>query len=274
MDPGDRVVLYEAEEYLKRACMARHGQPYPEYPYIARKGHEAWYRGAYAEWEWDDPDRARATGYGISLRLTAAEDILAEKANRLAADHARWYDSLSPSEREAYDQALEGNQQTVSLVLPDGREAYTVSSGCLGESHAELYGSVEDYWTLEVYRGLISDEGANRVDEDKAYQEVVGAWSSCMRDRGFDAPDPIEAFSIAYVDDLDQLDLEFERAIAVADAECNQEVGLRAAGDKALAHVQRQMTTELHDWSERARGVADRALERAAHVLDVERPQE
>jgi len=228
---ADRIVILKAEFRLSNACMAELGFPgmtgaeryaVPEPP-------------AYLS-----PTELRRGGYQFDFAAEAAGELVTS-GGRGALDPTK---GMSPDEAEQYDVALNGSPdgKQVSLRNPDGSVASTSATGCLAQAREELYGSVRNH--LRYDRQGSSDGGglAKRLSRDAGYRSARRAWETCMAK----ASQPVDAGADYGVHTLRRrlwiqvdegggplTDAEI-RALAVADADCQESTGLFEIRERLL----------------------------------------
>jgi len=267
LDDTESEFLFRAEQRLIAVCMRDRGfDQWTEAPPVAAIPKEPWDARAYDRWAWDDPVRAAETGYGIPRSVEFDRRLLDQGTTEEFAAFERWLNTRSPEEQQQILEALEGTARVVEIRGVDGSTWSMSEAGCRGQAVEELYGSVEEYLQLEAYRARVGDGGRSEVDEDPDYLAVERRWAACMAERGFEVSDPGEAYSLAF--STYERDPASEFAVAVADAECNREVGLRAAGDEALARVRQRLAEELGPATGQIRRIVANAVARAISLLE------
>lgn len=173
----EQRAMHEAQFLLVSRCMRRAGfeNPYiPFAPYTLDRRYGLTDLGAARKW-----------GYGLPPTMVVDESAV-----------RAYIDSLSPTERQAFESALGGG--------PDGAEAAgtdnsTAPGGCADEARDTLYGSTTQAVRAEELRSTSYDfesEAYFASEKDPRVQLAVGAWSDCMEERGYhvsDLADPLEA---------------------------------------------------------------------------------
>ncbi len=267
LDDTEGEFLFRAEQRLITACMRDRGyDQWTEAPAAPAIPKEPWDARAYDRWAWDDPARAAESGYGIRPSVEFDRRVLDQAMTEEFAAFERWLNSRSPEEQERILEALEGASRVIEIQGIDGSTWTMSKAGCRGRAYEELYGSVEDYLVLESYRARVGNGGRNEVDEDPEYLAVERQWSVCMAEQGFNVPNPGEAYSLAFA--RHESDPEFEVAMAIADAECNLRVGLREAGETALAKARRRIADEVGPATVEVRRIVAQAVARAVTILE------
>jgi len=142
-----------------------------------------------------DPEFRAQFGYGVTTNLDRELD-----GNAPDDPNAEIRDSLSESDREAYDRALHGRLAEqfdggeVNIRIgpggrisggEDGEEITPEDAGCFGQAQASVR---DEAFDPEVGRQLMDME--QRIESDPRMVEATRAWSSCMRDAGFDYASP------------------------------------------------------------------------------------
>lgn len=265
-DPAEGEFLFRAEQLLIAECMREAGFTWVAAPPIPTAPYETTDRRRYERWGWTDTELASASGYGIERSLHFNESLRQSvDADTEFQEFEQWLLSLSESDSHRVTAALEGSNQAIVVEGVDGSTWTAATDGCRSESLSAIYGSVEDYLTLEAYRSRVGDGGRGEVDEDREYQQVEQEWSSCMREKGFDYQTPGDAYSDVFARYESEPNLE--RAVAVAEAECNMTVDLDAAGDAALDRVEERILIELGPATAEVREILTRAVSRAKDLL-------
>lgn len=173
--------MHEAQFLLVSQCMRRAGFENPYIPFAPftldrRYGLK-------------DLDAARKWGYGLPPTMVVDESAV-----------QAYIDSLSPTERQAFESALGGSR--------DGAEgAGTGDSmsrgGCADEPSDILYGSRSQALRAEELRKMSEELEAEAYiasERDPRVQLAVGAWSDCMEERGYEVSyrdDPLDASLLA-----------------------------------------------------------------------------
>jgi hypothetical protein len=121
-------------------------------------------------------------GYGIT---TLFEQRL--RASTLGPNQA-YYDSLTDSEKAAFDRALYGNDKTATFAVVLDTGEFDRLGGCLKEATDEVFGGAE---LIEDVTAKL-DELDQRILADARMVEVVEKWSDCMSEAGYSFLDPEE----------------------------------------------------------------------------------
>lgn len=138
---------------------------------------------------WGTVDYAKRYGYGISTMMGDSDSSDEEAATD---PNAEYYDSLSKSEREAYDKTLYGDM----LVTVDtdseeveSAEAYDwTKAGCTGKAQQEAYGggiigAMSDPEFQELFDEM--NKIYSTVSASPEVKNLESQWASCMADEGY-----------------------------------------------------------------------------------------
>lgn len=200
-----------AEEILVAECMGRLGfsYPVPTEPAIL------------SEAEQTLADRRR-NGYGLSGTTTQTRPVEPEIGEA------------------AYAALFGGDRGRLAIVLPDGGQTSFPGDGCLFEGRSELYGRDILLWARVTH---LPEQLGNRLvagaSGEPEYLAAMGEWAQCMRGRGYAYALPSEAVADLtgrYAADASEGLHREEIAIAVADAQCAQAVGVANAALAAQRH--------------------------------------
>lgn len=209
------AVLHDAEQELIRRCMQGAGFEFVTTPSSTIADQE---RQAASEvppaFGFDDVATAQRDGYGLAGQTSASGVLPSDKAN------VNIYEALSQQERTRYDELLNPSLENAVMVrLDDGSEISTPAEGCVADARVALYGDLAEYIELSHVSLNLRNEARSRVEADETYGQALGAWSSCMEDRGFEFAAWFEAYEAALNAPARQIE------IAVADTTCAAEVG-------------------------------------------------
>ncbi|MGD9704161.1 MAG: hypothetical protein AB7Q42_25535 [Acidimicrobiia bacterium] len=94
--------------------------------------------------------------------------------------------SLSEADRIAYDQTLYGDDPTATFAVVVDTGDYDRLGGCVKEATAEVFGGVEVLQSLQEQL----DELDEQIIADPRMVEAISSWSDCMREAGYDLPEP------------------------------------------------------------------------------------
>lgn len=181
---------------LIRDCMAEQGFEYLPVDHN---------QGSYTVYdEGDEEERIRTQGFGITTWY-GNEEMFEEPV-----EDVEWHDpneeiveSMSDSEREAYYEALWGNEDEMmenAIIEYDDETGEEIGysyegfgSGCQGQAEQEVWGGGSDSDTQELWEELEPAFEAmyERVQADPRIVEWNEAWSRCMAEAGhdYDSPD-------------------------------------------------------------------------------------
>lgn len=209
---SESVLLLEAEQVLVVDCMEREGFDYWVWGVPAPEDLKG---GGYllSDVEW-----AREHGYG-SEQSDRMEEIQREDPNHAYAN------GLAGAEQRRYSVALNGSTTGSMLTaeLPGGGGIQASPRGCLAESKDRLYGDFETWFQVEKVALHLGELYVPDLLEDQRFVRAQREWSDCLREAGYDYPDPP-----AIRDDLARLTnshppadaFEIEQDLAVAEATC------------------------------------------------------
>ncbi len=229
------TVLDEAENRLTAQCMNGAGLDYPPVP----TPHDD--RPMAGLLRGEPPltvDEVRAHGYPDRWLNPAppppAEGPVEKYANSLPADaRARFFHVLTG----------EGGND-VKVTLPGDFHVAASSEGCVGSARRQLYGSVANFLTV-YYLPELAQRQAAAAEQDPDVHAVYTAFAQCMAAKGYQTATPAEAVTLAktyYPDGRREQADDKEKALAVADAECEAAVHLY---DRHAAAVDRVVRSWL-----------------------------
>ena len=136
----------------------------------------------------DQEEFAREQGFGITTWFGREDSFLSQEQDDWEDPNQAIVDSLSESERDAYDEVLHGvfDESAFSEVDPDtGEPAFPddpFGGGCQGQAYEEVYGAREELWQK---LGPELEELWQRVMADPRFEEADREWVECMADRGY-----------------------------------------------------------------------------------------
>ncbi|MEM9894503.1 MAG: hypothetical protein AAF962_26925, partial [Actinomycetota bacterium] len=202
-----------------------------------------------------DVGLAQATGYGLFVRSTAVSSAELSRQRGLA-----YHEGLSDEDRQRFDRAFAGGAGDDLGVMVAGGVSIGMG-GCIGQARRELFG--ED--VLEVYGAFYELQflPLQTGGSSDALTAALEKWESCMTAAGYGYRTPEEAVAAGLeLRGAGESATDGEVALAVADAECRQEVGLRAAADESFRAANEAVFAEhaeLFDrWAELERQAQDR----------------
>lgn len=225
---AEQLRISDAQQRLIRECMNRQGFSYWEAEKLSLE--ESRTLGYVS----DDVEWARKHGYGSEIR---AKEDRARSANPNAA----YRKGLPPKRREAYDTALdEGvDAPVISAELPNGGTVRKRVGGCVAASEKELYGDSAAWFRAQKTTGSLQPLYVPRVMADPRFTKALTAWSRCMERAGHPYKDPGAARQAALRLGLKTTPgtaFAAERTLAVADATCTRDTGLRSIGEERETH--------------------------------------
>lgn len=147
--------------------------------------------------------------------------------------------TLTQEDEQRYLKALEpATGSSARVTLPDGSIVGAANEGCFAEARRRVYGSVDQFLEL-VYLPQGISQFADEVHDDDAVEEAGTAYLSCLAESGY---------SLGHVGEAEEIAAERfatnrtptgspseeERAMAVADATCQERSRLHQAYDNAL----------------------------------------
>ena len=251
----DQRFLALAEEELVKRCIELAGFKYVTYPPPSAPQSYQWGR--------DDVEAARTGGYGLKadngpILITddgstgASSSTGGGSANNSAPrdPNIKYMQSLPKDEQQRYWTTLMGNTEgpLVSTTFPNGGAYGVPTSGCISEARKRLYGSLQSYVQLTV-GGMQIETGADKlVAADPTYVRASVAWQQCMKGKGYDFADIGAAYSAALAARRAAPDPAAAKAaeikIAVADAQCGRQSGIRRIGDALDTKYQEQLRAQ------------------------------
>lgn len=251
------ILLERAENTLIAACMADAGFEY----YAPTSADVAPFVGSIRIGSLT-PEVAAQDGYSMYLPDPAGDlDQIAD----LIAKGNSYLESLTPSERDRYFAALEGEGDASASESESGMEV--LLDGCIGEARQELLGDrvLETFDTFNTVQFLQVN-----VWDDSDVTAGVRAWQSCMQDSGYRYEHPDEAIATGLQMRGDNVQPSAEELdLATSDAECRLESGLISTIDEASRRMNAEVIGQndqlLATWAEIERFV----LERAGEILGV-----
>ena len=142
-----------------------------------------------SQFAFDQEEYAREQGFGITTGFGREESFLVEEEDGWENPNRAIVESLSDSERQAYDEVLHGvvdesafggelDPETGEPVFPDD----PFGGGCQGQAYEEVYGARMELWQK---LGPELEEMWQRVQADPRFQDADRQWVVCMADRGY-----------------------------------------------------------------------------------------
>ena len=270
VSPSERFLIASAIDLLVADCMWSEGfHAFPELPQIPERIYPKTDRRAHEPWGWDDPDRARATGYGItnSLRFDAAQPSAVVREDLYQA----WWQPVESSDQADAAYSLHGPVGDQLVLEMAGIHSSTPVEGCVAQAREELFDGLENFLLYDAYRNRIGDGGIWEARSVPSYESALSNWSDCFGDEtGISVETPLDAYGHVFRTEGASIDFELESTVAVADALCNQRVGLARTGDQALEIVRRRMARDLHEVTQRFEQLMGAVLRDANEVMETE----
>jgi hypothetical protein len=238
--PDDEAAeIYRAEERLLSACMARQGYE----PDVSMSG--AGPLPLYLS-----PTRLRAGGYDYEYDWAVAAEQFVDNSG----GSNDMTEGMSDEELEAYTTALDGASGfDVTIETHDGTVS-TSSDGCVGESRAEVYGTVANFLRYAELRQAFAGV-SDQLREHDEYTQPLTDWQACMGDAGFDVGD--HDYGASWIQrqgavalsnegsEQTQFTAETIPAIAAADADCQETSGLYDVRESLLADIPQEIAADL-----------------------------
>jgi hypothetical protein len=170
--------------------------------------------------------------------------------------------------REPIDPVRERRNRYVEGLTASQREAYAGEDsmgGCLAQAQVRLGQNVsEGTGMLLTSLGQQSLNASAKLPDVKA---VKAEWSACMRERGYDYPEPFAAATDPAWDFGAPEPSAREREVAVADVRCKAKVGLAETWAEAEATVQERLIEANGPALEKIRQANDKILAAADREL-------
>ncbi|MET8942201.1 hypothetical protein ABZX30_01055 [Streptomyces sp. NPDC004542] len=251
----------DAEQRLVRQCMNRHGFRYWEDRTLTLR------ESMPVRYVQDDVAWAREYGYGSRL---LAEQDRARRANPNLA----YRKSLSDGRRAAYDTALDGgtSARVLQVRMPGGGTVRKHVGGCAAEAEQRLYGDAATWFRADATASNLQPLYVSRMLKDRRLTRAVTAWAGCMRRAGrpFGTPDEARAAATPK-DGLSRAEeaeaFAAERRIAVADAGCARDAGLKDLGRKLESEYIDKLGDTYGDELNTYRRLRNQALDRAVRIV-------
>lgn len=240
-DGRQQASLDAAQEAAVQRCMRQRGFAYRPA------------QTAVQEAEPDNPygllskEAASINGYGITSRLVSGRQPASspgETAGKEPSENAGKTHST-----QAQNDALLGTRAgTRVLKLPGGDEVTIATDGCVAQSRREVFGADWDdvYYLFQE----LSNQVIERTNADPAVHAALGEWSHCMARAGhpgISSPYAAEAAVTHHVQSAGRTATavraaaRYEIGMAVQDAVCQQQVGLRHAFEIAQQRAEKHV---------------------------------
>jgi hypothetical protein len=160
-------------ENLIRDCMAAKGFEYVPVDPVAQQADLVGQTGL------SDEDFEAQFGYGLTT-------LYEQRKQFVDGPNEAIRNSLTESERVAYDQTLYGDDTTATFSIALDTGDYSRLGGCVKEATAEVFGGVEVLQSLQEQLDALDE----RIIADTRMVEAISNWSACMREAGFELPEP------------------------------------------------------------------------------------
>lgn len=146
------------------------------------------------EWEPDKKEWVEKYGYGIinDPYNAQAEQEPQPEPSEWIDPNQDYLDTLSPSEQEAFYEALYGSSYSMTpeeaedMNSDEPVEYDWTQYGCQGFADNEVYGSSNDVYTQFDDLTTRMSELYEKMEESPEVVELDAKWSACMADAGFD----------------------------------------------------------------------------------------
>jgi hypothetical protein len=168
-DDGIRLKQTSAENLI-RDCMKAQGFDYVPVDPAAQQAALTGTPGMSKD------DFEKQYGYGIT---TLYEQ---RRQQAVAGPNEALRDSLGEADRKAYDKALHGDDPTATFVHALDTGDYSQLGGCIKTATDQVFGGADVLSSLSEKL----DELDQEMRADARMVKAVQAWSSCMREAGFD----------------------------------------------------------------------------------------
>ena len=129
-----------------------------------------------------DDEYEKQYGYGITT--------LYDKSDPNDANQ-RYRDSLSPTDKVAYDRTLYGDDPTATFADAVDNGDFTRVGGCTKQATDKVFGGADVIQSLQTKLDALDD----RIQSDPRMAKAVGKWSTCMQKAGYEdlaAPDEVD----------------------------------------------------------------------------------
>ncbi|WP_405899434.1 hypothetical protein OG242_19855 [Streptomyces sp. NBC_00727] len=212
----EKAVLNKAESKVRNSCLQDFGEPPMPSPGVAPPNDRD--TGGNRRYGLLDPVSAQRYGYQLPPGTTAGPAGLPQPSPRQAA-------LLSGV-------AADGEKLTAYRGRP------VPLGGCSADARRRIYAEHQANAGREAAQSIDMESYKSSL-KDPGVVASFAAWSRCMHSRGFTYASPL-----AVTDDPQFADAEAdaeERAVATADVECKQRVGLTETWLAAESTVQRKM---------------------------------
>ncbi len=252
-------VIHDAIQLETQKCMKAKGFSYTPGPFV---------RDELPLPRIGDVEYAKREGFGI-----VSDFRKPRKPRPLGKDLA----GMSDAEVAAFKEALggkdilpgsENDPDVVSVPVAGGGFIRARRSACINAAKDAVSGDLEQWMALSSALEDLANQVAEDVAKDPRVVEANRKWASCMQDAGFGSLSELD--HIRAIDDkldkkpsdLDELQRE-EIAVAVASAQCEQDVDMVAVTRVVQADVEKRLLEQnqglITRWAEMNKTAAEKA---------------
>lgn len=264
----DSDTIYAAVAELERRCMAEKGWPTRPRRATGRTAAEA---------SVDSLENRRRFGYWIH-EAAVKRNGGAQPGDGVPDAYDRWIQALPPKTLAQFEIDGTGRPETYRDFLIEGSGVTNAPTvGCSPDATRTIFGSLEASLRVSHIADLVVDEFRSRTEADPRRAAVLERWSACMTTAGRPARTPDDAkaeleTAIARQGPTKEL-FAREVATAVADLNCDNEVGVKSTEHAISRDVARSLDAEKARLFMVAYDERSAALVKAKQVLaDAGRP--
>lgn len=240
--PSDsaKAQISQAKKQLIGDCMKSYGfewEPAPDLPRVGGKTFVDWRYGIH------DMELAKARGY----KPDAAQQAAYEDAMNAGA-----VDGLTGGEDS---QTLEGGgvEEVNGKKIPDG--------GCIGQADRKIGAQAVQSETAQK----ISAETFTKSKSDARVIKAFAAWSKCMKGKGYDYAEPLDASDDARFSSPDVTTEEI--STATSDIECRDKTNVTQVWYEAESELQKNTIEDQAELLNEEAEELDAAVKKAAEVV-------
>ncbi|MFD4336885.1 hypothetical protein ACFWPP_06725 [Streptomyces anulatus] len=240
--PSDsaKAQISQAKKQLIGDCMAGYGfswKPAPDLPRIGGK--------TFVDWRYGIHDLKLAKGRGY--KPDAAQQIAYDKAMNAGA-----VDGLTGGEDS---QTLEGGgvKEVNGKKVPDG--------GCIGQADRKIGAQAVQSETAQQ----VSAETFTKSKTDARVVKAFDAWSKCMKGKGYNYAEPLDASDDPRFSSRDVTSEEI--ATATTDIECRDKTNVTQVWFKAESALQKKAIEDQAEQLNQEAEALDAAVKKAAEVV-------